>query len=74
MLFYDYKGYTIYAAPRLVAGSGRWKIELTLRHHALASDYSYDEDFNSEGEAVFNCIKYGKQLIDEGIELLEEVI
>ena len=74
MLFYDYKGYTIYPIPHLVAGSGRWKIELTLRHYALARDYSYDEEFNSEGEAVFNCIKYGKQLIDEGIELLEEVI
>ena len=31
MLFYDYKGYTIYPAPRLVAGSGRWKIGGIMR-------------------------------------------
>lgn len=74
MLFFDYKGYTIYPAPRLIAGTGRWKIELTLRHNALSRDYSYDEEFNSEDEAVFNCLKHGKQVIDESIELLKEAL
>ena len=74
MLFYDYKGYTIYPAPLLIVGSARWKIDLTLRHNALARDYSSDEEFNSEAEAVFNCIKYGMQLIDEDIEMLEKAL
>ncbi len=74
MLFYDYKDFTIYPAPRLIRDSGRWKIELTLRHGAFNRNYRGDEEFATEGEAVFNCIKYGKKLIDDGIELLAEVV
>ncbi len=74
MLFFDYRGWTIYPVPRLIGGSGRWKVGMIVRQHTQTRSYSYDEEFTTEGEAVFNCIKYGKKLIDEGVKLLDEAV
>jgi hypothetical protein len=66
MLFYDYRGCTIYPVPSRTGRSGHWRIEVMVRFQAWTRKYSYEEEYGTEGEAVFNCIKLGKELIDEG--------
>ena len=69
MTFYEYKGHTIYPTPRFNTVSNTWGIHLTIRHDNKFKIFTQDVSFNTNGEAVFNCINYAKKLIDEGIEL-----
>ena len=70
MQFYDYKGCTIYPTPRLMVGTGLWKIELMLRCNSVTEKCSDEKVFNTKAEAVFYCISYGKRLIDDGVVFL----
>ncbi len=70
MKFYEYKDHTIYPTPRFNTESGKWKIQLTIRHENKFRIFTQNLSFNTETEAVFNSIKYGKQLIDEGLDFL----
>lgn len=72
MKFYDYKDYTIYPTPRYSTESGNWKIHLTIRYKTKYKIFTNDISFNTEYEAVFNCIQYGKQLIDEGRVIFDQ--
>ena len=74
MQLYEYNGYTIYPTPRLAVGYGYWKVELTIRCGRTIKEYSSDNTFFTKGEAVFNCIRYGKELIDDGIVMLKEAV
>ena len=67
---YEYKNHLIYPTPRLQIDSGYWKIELTIRHKDNIHTFYHENTFTTKGEAVFHCIRYGKKLIDEGIETL----
>jgi hypothetical protein len=68
MLFYDYRGYTIYPVPSRFGTAGSWRIMLMVRSAATTRTYCNDEEYETEGEAVFNCIKFGKRAIDEGVD------
>ena len=70
MQFYEYKGCTIYPTPRLMVGTGLWKIEMMFRCDSVTEKYSDEKVFNTKAEAVFYCISYGKRLIDDGIVFL----
>ena len=69
MTFYEYKGHTIYPTPRFNTVTNKWGIHLTIRCDNKFRIFTQDVSFNTSGEAVFNCINFGKKLIDEGIEL-----
>jgi len=68
MKFYEYKEHTIYPTPRFNTESGNWKIQLTIRYKKNFKIFTYNITFNTKGEAVLNCINYGKKLIDDGIK------
>ena len=70
MQFYEYKGYTIYPDPHLVAGSSCWMIELMIKNKNVIKKYDTEDFFTTKGEAVFHSIMYGRKLIDEGIVFL----
>ena len=74
MKLYDYKGYVIYPAPYYVSNYGYWKIALTIRYDDTVKTYSTNTTCFTNGEAVFNCIKYGKELIDQGVVMLDEAV
>jgi len=73
MHFYEYKEHTIYPTPRILLDTGHWKIQLTIRYKNKLKIFTHDLQFNTQGEAVFHSISYGKKLIDEGIEFDREV-
>jgi hypothetical protein len=74
MQFYEYKGFTIYPAPKLVAGLGYWKVELLIKHNNTFKKYGDERRLFTKGEAVFHAIQHGKKLIDDGIVLLDEAV
>jgi hypothetical protein len=67
MHYYEYKGFIIYPTPRLHVESGKWKIQIVIRQKQNFKIFSKENMFGTKGEAVFHCINYGKELIDEGI-------
>ena len=70
MQIYEYKGCIIYPSPRFVVSSREWKIEIAIKYNNEIKKFSIDKFFSNKGEAVFNSIKFGKHLIDQGIVLL----
>jgi hypothetical protein len=74
MKLYEYKGYVIYPAPHLAGSYGYWKISLSIRYGETVKTYSNDSICFTKGEAVFNCIKYGKELIDNGVVMLDVAV
>jgi len=74
MQFYEYKGYSIYPTPRLVVGSGSWRIELIIKYNNSVEKYRNDTIYFTKGEAVFHAIQFGKKLIDDGIVLIKEAV
>jgi hypothetical protein len=70
MQFYEYKGFIIYPAPRLQFESDTWKIYLTIRRGKRIKSFDALNAFGTKGEATFQCIHYGKRIIDGEIEEL----
>ncbi len=66
MQFFEYKGYTIYPLPRLLGVTGCWMINLIIKHGKVIKNFSKQDFFPTQGEAVFHSLHYGKQLIDRG--------
>jgi hypothetical protein len=71
MTFYEYKGHTIYPTPRYNTESGKWRVHLTIRYNSKCNIFTDDVWSNTNAEAVFNCINYGKKLIDDGVDLFD---
>jgi hypothetical protein len=69
MHLFEYKSHIIYPTPRLQIETGYWKVQLTLRYRNSFKIFTQDSVFPTEGEAVYNSIKYGKELVDSGIKL-----
>ena len=72
MLSYDYKGCTIYPVPQPIGSGGHWRTELLVRRNLSIMTYRFDEEFDTEGEAVFHCLRHGKELVDAGTVLNNE--
>ena len=70
MQFYEYKGYIIYPVPRCLAVTGLWMINLVIKNGMVIKNFSREDMFSTEGEAVFHSLNYGKQLIDSGVALI----
>ncbi|SNB46407.1 CV_2116 domain-containing protein [Geobacter sp. DSM 9736] len=67
MQFYEYKGFTIYPMPRLLFDSDTWSVSLTIRRREKVKAFSAPNSFTTKGEAVFQCITFGKKIIDDEI-------
>lgn len=74
MQFYEYKGYTIYPAPHFAVGTSCWRIEIVIKYNEKIKKYCNEKFFFTKGEAVFHSIQFGKNLIDQGIVLLDEAV
>lgn len=74
MQFYEYKGFTIYPAPKFVVGTCHWRIELAIKHNNTLQKYTTEDIYFTKGEAVFHSIQYGKKLIDDGTVLIKEAV
>ena len=74
MKLYEYRGYVIYPTPYYVAAFGFWKLVLNIRYGQAVTSYSTNTTCFTAGEAVFACIKYGKELIDGGVVMLDEAV
>jgi hypothetical protein len=72
--FYEYKGYTIFPTPQFVIESGCWSVAIAIKYNNVIKKYSNDNMFLSKGEAVFHSIHYGRNIIDQGIVLLNEAV
>ena len=63
-----YRGYVIHASPWQLAESEEWTIDLTISkdhgHAHAEKQFSANNTFKSEEEAVNRCIDFGKQIID----------
>lgn len=62
---YEYKGCRIYPSTRRNTETGRWKTRVTIVCNKIYNVYVVDEEFNTPAEAIFNCIKIGKKIIDK---------
>lgn len=67
MQLFEYKDHTIYPTPFYHKETRCWKIHLTIRYKDNVKVFEKDDILFTEPEAVFYCIKYGKELIDCGL-------
>ena len=68
MQLFEYKGCTIYPAPFFQKGTASWKVHLTIKYNGNVKVFENSAILFTKPEAVFYSIKYGKELIDQGIE------
>lgn len=68
MQLFEYKDHTIYPTPLFQKETSCWKIHLTIRYKDNVMVFENDDILFTKPEAVFYSIKYGKDLIDRGIE------
>ncbi len=47
-------------------------INLIIKHGKVIKNFSKQDFFPTQGEAVFHSLHYGKQLIDRGTVLLNQ--
>jgi len=64
---YEYKGCLIYPSTRRNTETGRWKPRVTIEFNKTFNVYEVDEEFTTPAEAIFNCLKIGKKIIDEDL-------
>ena len=68
MQLFEYKDHTIYPAPLFQKETAGWKVHLTIKHKDTVKVFENEDILFTKSEAVFYSIKYGKSLIDLGIE------
>lgn len=63
-----YKGYVIRPTPSRLADTGEWTVELYIAKdngsEIKERQFSAGNKFKTQGEAVQQCINFGKQIID----------
>jgi hypothetical protein len=68
MFLFEYKNYTIYPTPLFHKETASWQIHLTIKYKNIVKVFENEDILFTKPEAVFYCIKYGKELIDHGIK------
>ena len=68
----DYKGYEIRAAPRQLADSGEWTLNILIVRDTGTGlnnrSFSGSNRYKTNSEAVQHCFNFGKQIIDGKVE------
>jgi hypothetical protein len=66
--FLSYKGYLIKASSKKIAESEKWVSELCIgksfESQVPAREFSSANQWDSEQEAIDNCVMFGKQIVD----------
>jgi hypothetical protein len=61
-----YKDFIVWASPMQVAESGEWTLEVHImrKNGDAVKRYFSKNTFQTEWEAVYHSVKYGKMIID----------
>jgi hypothetical protein len=59
-----YRGFTITARTFQIRGSGRWTLDLVIRHRRGLRAFSGTTTYATEEAAVKGCCDYGRRIID----------
>lgn len=67
-----YKGYIILPAPRPLADSGLWNVNVYIswstKYGAVTRQFFTADTYRTEQEAIAHCMTYGQQIIDGKIQ------
>lgn len=63
-----YKGYTIQPAPRYLADTGQWELNIfiswTTENDEDSRHFVKTGRYTTKGEATAQCLVYGQQIVD----------
>jgi hypothetical protein len=64
----QYQGYDIQAVPRKLANGGKWELNIKILRHSESAtkvrNFFAADTYDTREEAVQNCFRFGKQIID----------